>query len=79
MNSVLERSIAALEAERDRLTDAIHYLRQCQTAITKQASVKGRQGRKSMSPDERKQVSARMKTYWERRRNAARAAGVTWK
>jgi len=30
-----------------------------------------RRGRKSMSPEERREVSERMRRYWERRREAA--------
>ena len=70
MNSVLERSIAALEAERDRLNEAIESLRKLQFE-TRPVFPKGQRGRKSMGIEERKQVSLRMQEYWKARKASA--------
>ena len=65
--------IDKLETERRRLDGAIEALRrlQEQTGNTKKRSAGGsrqRRGRKFMSADERREVSARMKRYWAKRR-----------
>ena len=36
-----------------------------------------RRGRPSMSPDERRQVSERMRRYWEERRKAAEISSIS--
>ena len=65
--------IEKLETERRRLDGAIEALRrlQQQTGNTKTRATAGgrqRRGRKFMSADERREVSARMKRYWAKRR-----------
>jgi hypothetical protein len=55
----LDRLIAALEAIQNGELEE------------KPSGVRHRRGRKAMSDDERREVSARMKRYWATRRNSA--------
>lgn len=73
MSAELERSIAALEAKRQRIDEAIRLLREVAGDLNTAPFPKGKRGRKSMGPEERKQVSARMKLYWENRRKSRKA------
>jgi hypothetical protein len=66
--------IDKLETERRRLDGAIEALRrlQQQTGSPRAASSsRQRRGRKFMSAAERREVSARMKRYWAKRRKQA--------
>jgi len=56
----LRRAIACLERLRDDTVDA----------QSRAPTPRDRRGRKSMGPEERKEVSARMKRYWESRRRS---------
>jgi hypothetical protein len=72
----LSKAIMELQSEKARIEQAIALLegmihkeqaeKNQQTAPIKR---RGRPGRKSMGAEERQQVAARMKTYWENRRN----------
>lgn len=71
----LYRALQDLYAEKEKLERAIESLEQLQRAKPGappvQASTK-RRGRKSMSPEERAEVSERMKRYWAAQRIAKR-------
>jgi len=66
----LYETIQDLYAEKERLERVIASLEALlgigQPAVSKLKGAK--RGRKSMSPSEREEVSARMKNYWDRRR-----------
>ena len=67
----LDKAIQELYAERDALVRAIGLLEELlRTGSKEQGKATGgkRRGRKSMDPSERRAVSARMKRYWEKRR-----------
>jgi hypothetical protein len=67
----LYRALQDLYAEKEKLERAIESLEQLQRvkpgALPEQSSTK-RRGRKSMSSEERAEVSERMKRYWEAQR-----------
>jgi len=79
----LPKAIQELYAEKRRLEEAIASLEELLASKARTASVpleqfrsKGRRGRKSMPPEERRRVSERMRRYWaQRRSNRARGAG----
>jgi hypothetical protein len=64
--------IQSLYTEKKRLDLAIARLEQVNSGgfeeIKRQVTVRSRRGRKSMGPEERKQVAARIKNYWAKRR-----------
>ena len=63
-----------LRADRERILRVIEALEQLRDAeITVPVPATGRRGRKSMSAEERQQVSSRMKKYWANRRRGAAA------
>ena len=71
------KAIEELRNQKARLDEVIARLE----ALTLKRSgqdvalpVKGRRGRKYMDPEERAQVSQRMKEYWAKRRKAAKSA-----
>lgn len=64
----LYRAIEELYEEKRRIEQAIAALERQEPAPAKAA---GRRGRKSMAAEERKQVSERMRRYWESRRESA--------
>jgi len=64
---MLDQMIATLENERERLTVAIRALEN--VAAVSGSSTK-RRGRKSMNAAERREVSARMRRYWAKRRRS---------
>lgn len=64
--------IRELHAERDRVTKAIEALEEMAARVNAFEN-KTRRGRKAMSEAERRVVSERMKKYWAKRRQAARA------
>lgn len=71
----LYRALQDLYAEKEKLERAIESLEQLQRAERggpAANSTSKRRGRKSMSPEEREEVSERMKRYWAARRNAKR-------
>lgn len=63
----LTKYIRDLLRERDRLDEAITTLERLIQENPALASTR-RRGRKSMNPAERREVSKRMRTYWEKRR-----------
>jgi hypothetical protein len=68
----LYKAIQDLHAEKEKLERVIASLEELQkTAGSVPASPQGakRRGRKSMSSNERQEVSERMKKYWAARRN----------
>ncbi len=72
----LYQAIRALHEEKkrlDRLIAVLEELEQSANHIQTRTSKK-RRGRKSMSPEERRQVSERMKRYWSQRKQQAQAA-----
>lgn len=74
----LSNAIRELQAEKKRLEQAIASLEEIQRLSTgDRLVVPGKtRGRKSMGASERKQVSARMKRYWELRRAKSEGAEV---
>ncbi|MGA2147423.1 MAG: hypothetical protein ABSH49_20955 [Bryobacteraceae bacterium] len=71
----LYRALQDLYAEKEKLERAIESLEQLQRAERGGPAANPtskRRGRKSMSPEEREEVSERMKRYWAARRNAKR-------
>lgn len=72
----LYKAIRELYAEKKRLEEAIASLEELLVTKSGAALLKleglqrrNRRGRKSMPPDERREVSERMKKYWARRRS----------
>ncbi|MCC6586395.1 MAG: hypothetical protein IT168_06725 [Bryobacterales bacterium] len=63
----LTKYIRELLRERDRLDEAIATLERLIEENPALASTR-RRGRKSMNPTERREVSKRMRAYWEKRR-----------
>jgi len=64
------QTIRELTQERDRL-DAMIAILEARLELERKAKLgdaKGRRGRKAMSPEERLQVSERMRRYWAARR-----------
>jgi hypothetical protein len=66
----LTATIEELRREKEKLERVIALLEELQATVAVAAPQQKRRGRKSMSPAERREVSARMKRYW-----AARLAG----
>lgn len=63
----LQKAISELYEEKERIDGVIASLEQYLQA--QEAGVVNRKrGRKSMSPEERQEVSARMRNYWAERR-----------
>ena len=60
----LTNIIEDLRREKEKLERAIASLEELQAPITDAVPQQRRRGRKSMSPQERREVSARMKRYW---------------
>jgi hypothetical protein len=79
----LRTTIRELYEEKRRIEDAIASLEDLLGATGRPAAPapadsprKGRRGRKDMSPEERREVSSRMKRYWAKRRaGVAKASG----
>ena len=71
----LYKTIQILHAERERLTKLIAYLEHLKTSKAEPSRLKPqrRRGRKRMSEAERREVSERMKKYWEARKGSAGA------
>jgi hypothetical protein len=61
----LTETIAELRREKEKLARVIASLEELQSGTTIAAP---RRGRKSMSPEERREVAERMKKYWAGRR-----------
>jgi len=67
----LYKALQDLYAEKDRLERAIASLEELQrmgSALPDSEKDRGRRGRKSMSAEERLEVSKRMRKYWAGRR-----------
>ena len=79
----LYKAIRELYAEKKRLEEAIASLEELVATKSGAAELelegrqrRNRRGRKSMPPDERREVSERMKKYWAQRRSRkSKAAG----
>jgi hypothetical protein len=79
----LRTTIRELYEEKQRIEEAIASLEELIGAKGRPAAPapaeslrKERRGRKNMSPEERREVSSRMKRYWAKRRaGAAKASG----
>ena len=79
----LRTTIRELYEEKQRIEEAIASLEELLGAKGRVAAHapakslrKGRRGRKDMSPEERREVSSRMKRYWAKRRaGVAKASG----
>jgi hypothetical protein len=67
----LRQTIEALYAQKDKLERVIAVLEELQSTAPAPQAVK-RRGRKSMPPEERAEVSERMKKYWASRRKDTR-------
>ncbi len=72
----LYKAIRSLYEEKKRLDRLIQSLEriQARAAVVPPVKPKARRGRRGMSPEERVEVSERMKRYWASRRAAADAA-----
>lgn len=64
----LRKTIAELYEERNRLDRAIASLEQLGDESIPMSISVSRRGRKSMSPNERREVSERMRKYWAGRK-----------
>ncbi len=66
------RAIRELHQEKEKLDHVIASLEELQRTASplKELAVVKRRGRKSMSMEERRIVSERMKKYWAKRRNS---------
>jgi hypothetical protein len=64
----VNKALRELHEEKRRLDVTIAAL---EARLGNGSRTRGRRGRKSMSPEERLQVSQRMSKYWEARRAAA--------
>jgi hypothetical protein len=79
----LPKAIQELYTEKRRIEEAIASLEELLASKGSTASLqleqlraKGRRGRKSMPPEERRKVSERMRKYWAQRRSSrTRGAG----
>ena len=75
----LEQTISKLRKERKKLDDIIKRLQDLVSQQTARAALppppKKRRGRKSMGNKEREDVSARMKAYWTKWREASGKRG----
>ena len=74
----LSETIQKLYAEKESLVRAIATLEalQRESGANSNAAPRSRRGRKSMDPEERQEVSLRMKKYWAGRRHSSpEAAG----
>ena len=74
----LYKAIQDLYAEKEKLERVIASLEELQRTsdtLTPAPRTAKRRGRKSMSPDERQEVSERMKKYWESRRHSGDSGG----
>jgi len=69
----VHKTLRELCEEKRRLDLAIASL-EARLKVNQPKPVRKRRGRKSMSPEERKQVSLRMAKYWELRRRAQEKA-----
>jgi hypothetical protein len=69
----LSKMIAELLEQKQELDQAIAALEELAGGKVNQPGLsRSRRGRKSMSAEEREQVSERMKKYWAKRRHASR-------
>jgi hypothetical protein len=68
----LTKTIEDLRRDKEKLERVIASLEELH-ATGGVLPVRRRRGRKSVSPEERRELSARMKRYWENRRNQRRA------
>lgn len=66
----LQKAIRELYEEKERIDGVIASLEQY-LRLNGPGQPKRRRGRKSMGPEERKEVSARMRSYWASRRTTA--------
>jgi hypothetical protein len=76
----LSKAIRELYAEKQKLEQAIALLEALQNGAgfaSRNMKEQKRRGRKMMGPEERKQVSARMRAYWAGRRNGRNPPGKT--
>lgn len=64
----IHQAIKELLAEKERLDRAIAHLEGMQKQRGDETPAKKRRGRKTMDAQARRQVSERMKRYWEARR-----------
>ncbi len=72
----LHKAILELYEEREQIDAVIASLEEY-IRVNVEGLQRSRRGRKSMSPTERLEVSARMRSYWaERRRNRGAAAAA---
>ena len=67
----LQKAIRELYEEKDRIDGVIASLEEY-LQNNRSTPAKGRRGRKSMGPEERQEVAARMRNYWAGRRAESR-------
>lgn len=66
----LQKAIRELYEEKERIEGVIASLEQYLRTNGAVVVTKRKRGRKSMSPEERREVSARMRNYWASRRDS---------
>jgi hypothetical protein len=67
----VNKALRQLYDEKKRLDEAIRALEGRQRIMSEGAPARSRRGRKSMSAEERLEVSRRMSAYWANRRSGA--------
>lgn len=67
----LQKAIRELYEEKERIEGVIASLEQYLQTNGAVTVIKRKRGRKSMSPEERQEVSARMRNYWASRRDSS--------
>ncbi|HEU0119109.1 MAG TPA: hypothetical protein VFQ91_01205 [Bryobacteraceae bacterium] len=67
----LQKAIRELYEEKERIEGVIASLEQYLRTNGAVVAAKRKRGRKSMSPEERQEVSARMRNYWASRRDSS--------
>lgn len=70
----LHKAIQELYEEKRRIEEIIERLEQLQAQRSAEGTAPRRRGRKSMSAEERAEVSRRMKQYWANRRKMKAAS-----
>ena len=70
----LTEIIRSLYVEKAKVENSIAALEALESPQRTPTPARRRRGRKSMAPEERQQVSERMKKYWAARREAGAAA-----
>jgi chromosome segregation ATPase len=76
LQKLIAEMIASLRAERERLEDAIESLVKLQHDSPLD-QIEHKRGRKAMAPEERAEVSKRMRRYWDSRKKKSEGSHGT--